>query len=175
MDQTTKPKAPGKWKQQKQDASVVRGSEGARRAASAILEVVSGERGAYEAAEALGISPMRYYALEGRALQGMVTALEPRPRGPRGPRPEDVLRKAEAEKDRLVREVGRLQSLLRLVRKGYRLEEPKAAAKGKGKGKRRPKPKTRARELVARLRKTEPISSGETASSTTPTDEGGET
>lgn len=160
-------------KKQKQEVSVVRGSEEARRVASVILEVVSGERGAYEAAKALGTSPMRYYALEGRALQGMVTALEPRPRGPRRARPEDALRKVEGERDRLTREVGRLQSLLRLVRKGYRLEEPKAAAKGKGK--RRPKVKTRARELVARLRKTEPSDSGETAPRAAPTDEGGRT
>lgn len=169
MDQTTKPKAQGKWK--KQEATVVRGSEEARRAAAVILEVVSGERGAYEAAEAVGISPMRYYALEGRALQGMVTALEPRPRGPRGPRPEEALRRVEAEKERLRREVGRLQSLLRLVRKGYRLEEPKAAAKGKDK--KRQKPKSRAKELVSRLRKTEASVSGETAPSTTATEEGG--
>lgn len=169
MDKTTKPKAAGKWKQQRQATGVVRGSEDARRTASAILEVVSGERGSYEAAEALGISPMRYYALEGRALQGMVTALEPRPRGPRGPKPEDVLRKTEAERDRLRREVGRLESLLRVIRKGYRLEEPKAAAKGKAK--RRPKRKARAKELVERLRT---IPSGETAASGPPADRGGE-
>jgi hypothetical protein len=169
MDATKKEKKAGKWKQQRQAAGVVRGTEIARRTASAILEVVSGERGSYEAAEALGISPMRYYALEGRALQGMVTALEPRPRGPRGPKPEDVLRKTEAERDRLRREVGRLESLLRVMRKGYRLEEPKATVKGKTK--RRPKRATRTKVLLSRLRT---IPSGETAASTPPADGGGE-
>jgi hypothetical protein len=168
MEETKKEKKVGAWKRQRQAASVISGSEIARRTASAILEVVSGERGSYEAAEALGISPMRYYALEGRALQGMVTALEPRSRGPRGPRPEDVLRKTEAERDRLRREVGRLESLLRVIRKGYRLEEPKA--KGKGKGKRRPKRGTRAKELVARLR----MASGDEAAKAPPADGGGE-
>lgn len=122
------------------------GSEGAKRLAAGVLEVLSGERGPNEVSEALGVSSMRYYALEDRALRGMVRALEPAPRGRRAASPEDALAKAEKERDRLQRELGRAQALLRLVRKSVKLEgkvDPKRKPRRRSKG--------RARKVIARL------------------------
>lgn len=125
------------------------GSEGARRTAAVLLEVMSGARGPQEASQELGISTMRYYALEERALQGMVTALEPRPRGRRTASPLDAALKAQKERDQLRRDLGRTQALLRLVRKSVKLHEPGEVGKG---GKHHRKPQKRTAKLVARLK-----------------------
>jgi hypothetical protein len=114
---------------------------------------MSGARGPREASEALGISTMRYFTLEDRALQGMVLALEPRPRGRRRPSPDDVLQGVQREREVLRRELGRTQALLRLVRKSVKLREPEE--KGSGKDKRRRAPEKHATKLLARLR--EPV------------------
>jgi len=92
------------------------GSRQAKQCAAVILEVFAGLRGAQEAGEALGLSPNRYYQLEARGLQGMITALEPKPKG-RQKTPEDEIRKLTAEKAHLAREVGRLTSLVRASRR----------------------------------------------------------
>src|SRR5512138_3124605 len=141
----TKAKKVGKMKAE------LTGSEGAKRLAAGVLEVMSGERGPNEVSEALGISSMRYYALEDRALRGMVRALEPVPRGRKAVSSEDALAKAEKERDRLRRELGRAQALLRLVRKSVKLEgkvDPKRKPRRKNKG--------RAGKLIARLVKPAP-------------------
>src|SRR5438046_1137093 len=88
------------------------GEEGAKRSAALILEVLAGLRTPSEASTALGVTAMRYYVLERRALEGMVQALAPRPKGKRR-RPEDALQEAGREKVRLEREMGRLQALVR--------------------------------------------------------------
>ena len=120
---------------------------------------MSGARGPKEVSEALGISTMRYYALEGRALQGLVLALEPRPRGRRKPSADDVLKGVEKERDQLKRELGRAQALVRLVRKSVKLQEP--PQKTRGKGKRHFKAQARTPKLLARLR--EPVQAGVSA------------
>jgi len=102
---------------------------------------------------------MRYYALEDRALQGMVLALEPRPRGRRKPSADDVLKGVEKERDQLKRELGRAQALVRLVRKSVKLQEPPQRTKGKGK--RHWKAQARTPKLLARLR--EPVQAGMSA------------
>jgi len=53
----------------------------ARRTAAVILEVLAGVRTPTGAATALGIHLPRYYVWEQRALEGLVAACEPRPRG----------------------------------------------------------------------------------------------
>jgi len=126
------------------------GSEEAKRTAAVVLEVMSGEKGPPEAAEALGLSTMRYYVLEERALQGMVVALEPRPKGPRAASPEETVRRAEKERDRMKREVGRMQALLRMMRKSVHLREPQAGTRVNGKKRRRPI--ARVQKMLARLR-----------------------
>src|SRR5213594_4937547 len=83
------------------------GDEGAKRSAALVLEVLAGLRTPSEASTVLGVTTMRYYVLERRALEGMVQALQPRPKGKRR-RPEDALQEAGREKVRLEREMGRL-------------------------------------------------------------------
>ena len=53
----------------------------AKRLAAVILEVLAGGRTPTGAATALGIRLPRYYLWEERAVQGLVAACEPRPRG----------------------------------------------------------------------------------------------
>ena len=131
--------------------AVLNGSAEARRLAAGILEVMSGERGPAQVSEALGISSMRYYALEERAIQGMVKALEPRPRGRKASSPEEEMLKLMKERDRLKRELDRSQALLRVVRKSVRLTELAKPAKGhRSKG-------TRPKKLITRLKEPESV------------------
>jgi hypothetical protein len=88
------------------------GSTEARRMAAAILEGLAGIRGPQDASAALGISMTRYYHLEARALQGLVAALEPRPRG-RQHNPQVATARLEREKARLERDLARAQALVR--------------------------------------------------------------
>jgi hypothetical protein len=125
---------------------VISGSMEARQLAAGILEVMSGERGPAEVSEALGISTMRYYALEERAIQGMVKSLEVRPRGRKAVSTEEAIAKLEKERDRLKRELGRSQALLRVVRKSVRLTElSKPAKKSRNRG-------SRPKKLIERLK-----------------------
>src|ERR1051326_9221683 len=57
-------------------------SREARQVAAAILEVLAGARTPGQAAQALGVSLQRYFQLETRAMQALVTGCEARPRGP---------------------------------------------------------------------------------------------
>src|SRR5437867_11822275 len=82
------------------------GEEGAKRSAALILEVLAGLRTPSEASTVLGVTTMRYYVLERRALGGRVQALQPRAKGKRR-RPEDALQEAGREKVRRERERGR--------------------------------------------------------------------
>jgi len=122
------------------------GSPDAKRQGAVVLEVLCGLRDAREGSKALGVSANRYYQLELRALQGLVSALEPRPKGRRWTA-EERLVLAEKEKRRLEREVGRLQALLRAAQRS--LGVPAFARPEKG-GKLRDKGK--ARGVRRRLR-----------------------
>src|SRR5213594_2735583 len=124
------------------------GDEGAKRSAAMILEVLAGLRTPSEASTALGVTTMRYYVLERRALEGMVQALAPRPKGKRR-RPEDALQEAGREKVRLEREMGRLQALVRAAQRTIGLPPPPSREKTKGDKRRR-----RADEPAARRRGT---------------------
>src|SRR2546426_11803453 len=57
------------------------GSSDARRIAAAILDVLGGIRTPSDAAVAVGVSLPRYYALESRAIEGLVRGCEPRTKG----------------------------------------------------------------------------------------------
>src|SRR2546427_12951209 len=83
------------------------GDEGAKRSAALILEVLAGLRTPSEASTVLGVTTMRYYVLERRALEGMGQALPPRPEGERR-RPEDGRQGAGRGEGGLERENGRL-------------------------------------------------------------------
>jgi hypothetical protein len=130
------------------------GSEGARKTAAVILEVLAGLRSPTEGSEALGISPMRYYVLERRSLEGMVHALEPRPKGKRHS-PAEAMHRLEKEKRRLERELGRMQALVRAAQRTMGLPAPPSREKKKGQARRR-RPAVRAMKTVALLRSTSP-------------------
>lgn len=116
-----------------------------------ILEVLAGLRTPSEASTALGVTTMRYYVLERRALEGMVQALAPRPKGKRR-RPEDALAEAGREKVRLEREKGRLQALVRAAQRTMGLPPPPAREKMQGDQRRRRRPQVRAVKAMALLR-----------------------
>jgi hypothetical protein len=134
----------------RESATRLAGSERARQQAALILEVLAGIRGTQEASEAMGVSPNRYYQLEARGLQGMLTALEPLPRG-RRKGPEEEIAKLQSEKAQLKREVTRLQSLVRVAQRSLGIQVT-AEKKGKAPSRRR-KPTQRGRKVVALLRK----------------------
>src|SRR5436190_14909510 len=97
-------------------AVVSQATADARRRAAAVLEVLAGMRTPVQAAEALALSPQRYYLLEQRAIAGLVAACEPAPRGPQ----LDAARRVSAlerEIARLKRESGRHQALARAVQR----------------------------------------------------------
>jgi hypothetical protein len=137
-------------------ATKLRGSSDAKRLAVGILEGLAGLRGPQEASEALGISMNRYYQLEERALQGLVSALEPRPRGRRRG-PEVMVVALEREKARLERELKRAQALVRSAQRTVGLpplrREDKAKVEPDGKKKRRMRrAMVRATKVVEALR-----------------------
>jgi hypothetical protein len=93
-------------------AKALTGSPEAKRQAAVILEVLSGLRRTEDASEAMKVALPRYYVLETRALQGLISALEPRPKG-RQRRPEDEIATLTKDNQRLQRELRRTQSLVR--------------------------------------------------------------
>jgi hypothetical protein len=124
---------------------VLTGSTDAKRLAAVILEVLSGLRCAREGAEAMGVSPNRYYQLETRALQGLIVALERRPKG-RQQSAEEKVAVLAREKRRLEQELGRLQALVRAAQRSMGI--PAFPGRGKasklgGKDKARVKKKKR--------------------------------
>jgi hypothetical protein len=105
------------------------GSE-ARRLAAVILEVLAGVQTPASAAQVLGIRLPRYYLLEQRALGGLVSACEPRPKG-RGVNSDRQIARLERELAVCRRELGRQQALARAAQRVLGL---KAAAVSGGAG-----------------------------------------
>jgi hypothetical protein len=111
----------------------------ARRIAAVILEVLAGVRTPTGAATELGIHLPRYYLWEQRALEGLVAACEPRPRG----RVVSVDRRlASLERELTVtrRDLARHQALARTAQRALGLKAPTdahspAVSHGKAKGK----------------------------------------
>lgn len=124
-------------------------SEGSRKAAAGILQVLAGLRTPAEVCVALGVSVGRYYQLEQRALEGMLQALEPRARGPRTS-PGAALERLSREKARLERELTRHQALLRSTQRalGLKGEAPVKVKPGKGRARR---PRVRAKAVIQAL------------------------
>jgi hypothetical protein len=135
----------------------LKGSQEAKKQAAIVLEVLSGVRGPQEGCEVMGVSLSRYYQLETRGLQGLITALEPKARG-RQSRPEDEIAKLRDENRRLKRDNIRNQSLLRSVERSIGIRST-IAGKGKTKAKkktgRRRVKVSRATRVIGALRKPE--------------------
>jgi hypothetical protein len=110
----------------------------AKRTAAAILEVLAGARTPTEAALALGLSVPRYYQIETRALTGLLSACEARPKG-RQRNPANETAALRCENERLQREVTRHQSLARVAQRAVGLgpAPPTPAKTGKRTRKRR--------------------------------------
>lgn len=99
-------------------------AEAARRGA-VILEVLAGVRGATAAAEALGISVNYYYHLERQAVQGLVKACEPQPKGRcvRTPTLEQQLAIVRRDLEEARREALRQSALVRATQRAMGLPE----------------------------------------------------
>jgi hypothetical protein len=140
------------------------GSPEANRLAVLILEVLAGSRTPLDAAKALGVRLPRYYQLETRALQGLITALEPRPKV-RQPSPEGRIARLEKELGEARRESLRQQALVRAAQRSLGIkppppEESKPGQKPTGHRKRRPAVRAlkAARRLAQDTSTTEPDS-----------------
>lgn len=142
-------------RQQPMGAKAVRGSDAARRLAALLLEAWSGVRSTQSASEAMGVAVTRFYQLEARALQMLVSAMEPRPRG-RQRTPASELAKLRAESLRLKRDVERFQSLYRTAQRSLGVVVAKAVEPSKngepgGRRRRGPRKKARGQAVAAVL------------------------
>lgn len=123
--------------------------------------LLTGIRGPQDGADALGITLSRYYAIETRGLQGMLAALEPRPRG-RVLTPAREIERLRQENTRLDREVERGRAVLRALERtvGVTKSLPPAGPKrgtiggkhGKKKTRMRRRTVVRAERAIAALR-----------------------
>jgi hypothetical protein len=129
-------------------------SREAKRLAAAILEVLAGLRTPAQAASLVNVSLPRYYQLETRAVAGLVQACEPQPKGRRrGPMSE--LAALTKENERLRRDLGRQQSLVRLAQRSVGLSPPPPPVKG-----RRRRKTARALVAAGRLREAADMADG---------------
>lgn len=131
--------------------STLTGSTESKRTAAMVLEVLSGTRTTLDASKALGVTLARYYQLEARALQGVLTALEPKRRGKRSD-PAHEIDRLRGDSERLQREVTRLQALLRASQRAIGIITPPRPEKSRLGGKRRRRPTARALRAVTALR-----------------------
>ena len=136
----------------------------ARKKASGVLEVLAGLRTPEQAAQDLAVSLPTYFALETRALRGLLFACTPHPPG-RQQALGHKLREAEGRIAELQRQLQRHQALLRMAQHSVGLP-PVAKAPGAGKapapgkaavsGKRvRKKPAVRAMRAIRLLNQPE--------------------
>ena len=95
-------------------------STDAKRVAGTILEVLAGVRSITDAALGLGVTSARYYALEARAVAGLIAACEPRSPGPQtGHGLQAEVDRLRAERDRLRDEAARYQALARIAQTAF--------------------------------------------------------
>ena len=142
-------------RQQPMTVKSVRGSDAARRLSALLLEAWSGVRSTQSAADAMGVALPRFYHLEARALQMIVSAMEPRPRG-RQRTAESELAQVKAEKLRLVRDAERFQSLYRTAQRALGIAVAKPPSKTDtpvpgSKRKRGPRKRARGQAVAAQL------------------------
>lgn len=124
------------------------GSREAKRIATAVLEVLAGARTPTEAAEALGVSVPRFYALEASAISGLVTACEPR-FGGNGTSPESELAALKKAYSKLERECARQQALVRITQRTIGLAAVPVAKDANAKDKRsKRRPRVRALRAI---------------------------
>jgi hypothetical protein len=126
-------------------------SREAQKTAAAILDVLAGNRTPAQAAEALGLSLVRYFQLETRAMHALVRSCEARPRGP-GPDPDKELSAFKRQYEKLQRELARQQTLVRMAQRTIGLAAPAKPPPGRNQKKRR-RPTVRALKAADHLRR----------------------
>ena len=90
----------------------------AKATAAVILEGLTGMRSAPEAARSLGVTVVRYYALEAQAVAGLLQACEPVPAGPApGLGTERELTRLREEHRRQGQELARLRAFVRTTQR----------------------------------------------------------
>jgi hypothetical protein len=135
-------------KQHRSGPRIQGGSAGARQWAAAILQVLGGEWTPGQGAQALGTSLPHYYAVESRAMGGLVTACEPR-KGRRNRQSEKEIADLKKHIVRLERECARKQALLRASQRTAGIQAPLKKAGSK----RTRRPMARALKMAAALHK----------------------
>ena len=138
---------------EKHTHAVQGGTSEANRLAIVILEVLAGMRTPTDAAQALGISLVRYYQLEVRALEGFVAALEPRPKG-KQVSADTRLKALEKQLAEAQRQCARQQALVRAAQRSFGV---KAAAptdtKRNERGRKKRRPSVRELRVTSALEK----------------------
>jgi hypothetical protein len=109
----------------------------AKRLCAIILEVLGGLRTPTDAAGALKVSVPRYYALEARALAGLLRACQRRAKG-RKRTAEGELARSKGDLERLTHERDRLQAILRVSQRAIGLPAPAKPERSTKRRKRRP-------------------------------------
>ena len=110
-------------KAEKKSHGMQGGSAEASRFAVVILEVLAGERTPADAAKATDVTLPRYYQLETRALEGLVAALEPRPKG-KQPSSQGQITRLEKALAASRRECLRQQALVRAAQRSLGIKPP---------------------------------------------------
>ena len=127
-------------------------SQASQRAA-AILEVLAGERTPRQAAIALSMTLPNFYIVERKALNGLVKACEPQPKGPPAPGPERKLEALESELARCKRECQRQEALVRATQRAVGLPaQPTPTAQKDKPGDKKGGIRRRRRPVVRALR-----------------------
>ena len=134
-----------------------------RRRAAAVLEVLGGAKSPPEAAAALGVTLVTYYHLEARALEALVAACEPRPRGRAGSR-GGTLEAVRRENERLRHELTRAQSLARAVQKAAGVPAEEADTRPRRRRRRRSRALRAAKALLSQEKHDETPPDGEETS-----------
>ncbi len=130
----------------------LQGSAAAKRIFALMLEVLSGIRSTMDAADGMGVALVRYYQLETRALQAMLEALEPRPRGRKAKTESEWKAEFAREKKQLNGEIARYKTLYRSLRRVAGVTAPTKKTGGKnGTRIRRLRKKGRGERVVAAL------------------------
>jgi hypothetical protein len=147
-------------------------SREAKRIAACVLEVLAGASSPTAAAAALEVSLPRYYVLEQRAIEALVSACEPRTGRTIAPHREiDLMRQQLA---RAERDATRYQTLLRMAQRtiGLASAATPSHAKGKGSKAQRTRRPTARALVAARALRSEPANDAPAADPTPPTHEG---
>jgi hypothetical protein len=119
------------------------GSAQSKQRLKAILDTLAGEQRLLQACRRLGIGGTRFHRLREQAMQGALTAIEPRPPGRRSKAASVAEQVGELEQ---ALAEARLQVQQAQLREEIALILPHAAADGAGKKTRRPSVKLRKRK-----------------------------